>query len=81
MAFSHNIFENPFAKKAIDSKLSTRLMLFDTLTAHKPLRSQNATLEKGRGKHRKYLPYAFTEQGVAIFRGFTPPATKISSVS
>ena len=27
------------------------------------LRSQNATLE--RGKHRKYLPYAFTEQGVA----------------
>jgi hypothetical protein len=30
------------------------------------LRSQNATLEKGKGKHRKYLPYAFTEQGVAM---------------
>ncbi len=29
------------------------------------LRSQNATLESGRGKHRKYLPYVFTEEGVA----------------
>jgi len=29
------------------------------------LRSQIVTLEKGRGKHRKYLPLAFTEQGVA----------------
>ena len=28
------------------------------------LRSQIATLENGRGKHRKYLPYVFTEQGV-----------------
>ena len=31
------------------------------------LRSQIATLKKtGRGRHRKYLPYAFTEQGVAM---------------
>ena len=30
------------------------------------LRSQSATLKSGRGKHRKYLPYAFTEQGVAM---------------
>lgn len=30
------------------------------------LRSQIATLETGRGKHRKYLPYAFTEQGVSM---------------
>jgi len=31
------------------------------------LRSQIATLETGaRGQHRKYLPYAFTEQGVAM---------------
>ena len=30
------------------------------------LRSQNVILEKGKGKHRKYLPYAFTEQGVAM---------------
>ena len=30
------------------------------------LRSQFATLKHGRGHHRKYLPYAFTEQGVAM---------------
>jgi len=30
------------------------------------LRSQFVTLEKGRGKHSKYLPMAFTEQGVAM---------------
>ena len=29
-------------------------------------RSQFATLNKGRGSNTKYLPYAFTEQGVAI---------------
>lgn len=32
-----------------------------------PLRSQIVTLEKGgRGQHRKYLPYVFTEQGVSM---------------
>lgn len=30
------------------------------------LRSHSATLKAGRGKHRKYLPYAFTEQGIAM---------------
>ena len=30
------------------------------------LRSQIATLKRGRGQHRKYLPLAFTEQGVAM---------------
>jgi len=30
------------------------------------LRSQIVTLKKGRGQHSKYLPYAFTEQGVAM---------------
>lgn len=30
------------------------------------LRSQIATLKAGRGTHRKYLPYAFTELGVAM---------------
>ncbi len=33
------------------------------------LRSQNATLKNARGKHRKYLPYVFTEQGVAMLSG------------
>jgi len=30
------------------------------------LRSQIVTLKTGRGQHSKYLPYAFTEQGVAM---------------
>ena len=30
------------------------------------LRSQFVTLNTGRGQHRKYFPYAFTEQGVAM---------------
>lgn len=30
------------------------------------LRSQFVTLESQRGKHRKYLPYVFTEQGVSM---------------
>ena len=36
-----------------------------------PLRSQFATLNEntGRGKHRKYLPYVFTEQGIAMLSG------------
>lgn len=30
------------------------------------LRSQIVTLEKGKGRYSKYLPFAFTEQGVAM---------------
>jgi len=30
------------------------------------VRSQFVILKMGRGKHRKYLPYAFSEQGVAM---------------
>lgn len=35
------------------------------------LRSQIATLKEnpGRGKHRKYLPYVFSEQGIAMLSG------------
>lgn len=32
----------------------------------KALRSQFVILKPGRGEHRKYLPHAFTEQGVAM---------------
>ncbi len=31
---------------------------------YESLRSQFVTLDNGRGKHRKYMPYAFTENGV-----------------
>lgn len=33
---------------------------------YRVLRFQIGILKSGRGRHRKYLPYAFTEQGVAM---------------
>ena len=36
------------------------------LTKDGCLRSQIATLNEGRGQHLKYMPYVFTENGVAM---------------
>ncbi len=41
-------------------------MLQLTIQEWTVLRSQSVTLKPGRGQHRKYLPYVFTEQGVAM---------------
>ena len=45
------------------------LKLQNAIAKEISLRSQNATLNKGRGKHRKYLPFVFTEQGVSSLSG------------
>ncbi|HTU68010.1 MAG TPA: ORF6N domain-containing protein [Steroidobacteraceae bacterium] len=37
-----------------------------TVEEEAALRCQIGTLKTGRGKHRKFLPYVFTEQGVAM---------------
>ena len=37
-----------------------------TREEYNSLRCQNGTIENGRGEHSKYLPYAFTENGVAM---------------
>jgi len=44
------------------------------------LRSQFATLETGRGRHRKYLPLAFTEHGAIMAAAIlnSPRATEVS---
>ena len=44
------------------------------------LRSQFATLKIGRGQHRKYLPYAFTEHGAIMAATLlnSPRATEVS---
>jgi phage regulator Rha-like protein len=44
------------------------------------LRSQMATLKSGRGQHRKYLPYAFTEHGAVMAANVlnTPQAVQMS---
>ncbi len=41
------------------------------------LRLQNGTLKTGRGQHRKYLPYAFTEQGVAMLSAVLKTETAV----
>ncbi len=47
------------------------------LTKEECLRSQIATLNAGRGKHLKYLPFAFTEQGVAMLSSVLKSDTAI----
>jgi hypothetical protein len=44
------------------------------------LRSQIATLKTGRGRHRKFLPYAFTEHGALMAAGVlnSPRAIEVS---
>ena len=44
------------------------------------LRSQIATLKTGRGQHRKYMPYAFTEHGAIMAATIlnSPRATEVS---
>ena len=40
-----------------------------TEAEYKSLRCQNGTLKNGRGEHRKYLPYVFTEYGITMLAG------------
>lgn len=44
------------------------------------LRCQNGTLKSGRGQHAKYMPYAFTEEGVAMLSGIlrSPMAIQVN---
>ena len=44
------------------------------------LRSQIVTLKNGRGQHKKYLPYAFTEHGVTMLASVlkSPKARKMN---
>lgn len=47
------------------------------LTKEECIKSQIVTLNKGRGNHLKYLPYAFTEQGIAMLSGVLRSPTAI----
>ena len=52
-------------------EISSNLKSQIVISNEEVLRSQNATLEKEdmRGKHVKFLPYAFTENGIAMLSG------------
>ncbi|HEU4936445.1 MAG TPA: ORF6N domain-containing protein [Vicinamibacterales bacterium] len=52
------------AKEA--ASLRSQFVILDCDRDQKASRSQTVTLNSGRGRHRKYLPNAFTEQGVAM---------------
>jgi hypothetical protein len=41
------------------------------------LRSQSATLKSRQGEHRKYLPYAYTEQGIGMLSGMLKNDTAV----
>lgn len=55
---------------------SLRVQLI-SLKQEDSLWSQIVTLETGRGKHSKYLPFAFTEQGVAMLASILKSAVAI----
>ncbi len=48
-----------------------------TAEEYNALKSQNATLEKGRGKHSKYLPFAFTQEGIVMLSSVLSSETAI----
>ncbi len=51
-----------------------------TQEEHAGLRSQTVSLKGGRGRYRKFLPYAFTEQGVAMLSSVlrSPRAVRVN---
>ena len=58
---------------------SLRFQIETSSKSDYPLRLQNETLKvAGRGQHSKYLPYAFTEQGVAMLSGLLNSEIAIS---
>jgi hypothetical protein len=56
---------NEQVKRNID-RFPSDFMFQMNVKEHDSLRSQFATLKHGRGQHRKYLPYVFTEHGAIL---------------
>jgi hypothetical protein len=67
-AIKRNIerFPSDFMFQISDDELENLRSQIATLKPDDSLRSQIVTLNNKRGQHRKYLPYVFTEQGVAM---------------
>lgn len=70
LAVKRNIkrFPNDFMFQLTKEEWEDLRFQIETLETEKPLRLQIETSKKGRGGTR-YLPYAFTEQGVAMLSG------------
>jgi phage regulator Rha-like protein len=61
-------FPSDFMFQLSSAEWSLMRSQFAGASAEFSLRSQIVTLN-GRGRHSKYLPYAFTEQGIAMLSG------------
>ena len=59
------IYEIRGQRVMLDFDLATMYGV-ETRQEESVLTSQNAILKDKRGQHKKYMPYAFTEQGVAM---------------
>jgi len=71
LAVKRNIrrFPADFMFQLTKEEFEALRLQFETLEKGNSLRLQNETLKSGRGQHSKYLPYVFTEQGVAMLSG------------
>ena len=71
LAVKRNIrrFPKDFMFQLTSEEWETLRFQIETLETGDSLKLQNETLKKGRGQHSKYLPYVFTEQGVAMLSG------------
>ncbi|MEO6669638.1 MAG: ORF6N domain-containing protein [Ferruginibacter sp.] len=62
-------FPKDFMFQLSNEEFESLRFQIETLEKSQSLRFQNGTLETGRGKYSKYMPYAFTEQGIAMLSG------------
>lgn len=72
-----NRFPEEFMFRLTSEEKNSLRFQIGTLNENGSLRSQIVTLEKGRGAHRKYLPYVFTEQGVAMLSAVLKSETAV----
>ena len=57
------------AVRANNNRFPPDFMFELTKDEYDSLRCKNFTLKNGRGQHSKYLPYAFTREGIAMLSG------------
>jgi hypothetical protein len=59
---------------ALDYK---RYIKTESWQRNRSLKSQIVTLKNGRGQHKKYLPYAFTRNGIAMLSSVLKSETAV----
>ncbi len=62
-------FPEDFMYQLTKAEFEEVQLQMNLLDSNISLRSQIVTLKKPRGQHQKYMPYAFTEQGIAMLSG------------